>query len=95
MAFSIEGTELVSTYVCYENEADDERLADFVHGNTDELAADFGKGVYLGDTDFTRRTDRFVSDDNFQRLQEVRLAWDPDRRFGGYLIDDESKLNTR
>jgi FAD/FMN-containing dehydrogenase len=95
MAFSIEGTGLVSTYVCYENADDDERLADFVHRNTAELAADFGKGAYLGDTDFTRRTDRFVSDENFQRLQEIRVARDPDRRFCGYLIDEESKLNTR
>ena len=95
MAFSIEGTGLVSTYICYEDAEDDERLADFVHGNTAELAADFGKGAYLGDTDFTRRTDRFVSDENFQRLQEIRRAWDPDRRFCGYLIDDESRLNTR
>jgi FAD/FMN-containing dehydrogenase len=95
MAFSIEGTGLVSTYICYADADDDERLADGVHGNTAELAADFGKGAYLGDTDFTRRTDRFVSDDNFQRLQEIRLARDPDRRFCGYLIDDESKLNTR
>jgi hypothetical protein len=55
----------------------------------------FGKGTYLGDTDFTRRTDRFVSDENFQRLQEIRRAWDPDRRFCGYLIDNEPKLNTR
>jgi FAD/FMN-containing dehydrogenase len=95
MAFSIEGTGLVSTYICYDGAEDDERLADWVHGNTAELAADFGKGVYLGDTDFTRRTDRFLSDENFQRLQDIRLAWDPDRRFSGYLISDESKLNTR
>ena len=95
MAFSVEGTGLVSTYICYEDAEDDERLADFVHGNTAGLAADFGKGAYLGDTDFTARTDRFVLNENFQRLQEIRRAWDPDRRFCGYLIDDESRLNTR
>jgi FAD/FMN-containing dehydrogenase len=95
MAFSVEAAGLVSTYVCYGDTADDERFADFVHGNTAELAAEFGKGVYLGDTDFTHRPDRFVSDENFERLQQVRLAWDPDRRFCGYLINDESKLNTR
>jgi len=93
MAFSIEGTGLVSTYVCYDDPALDEPLADFVHGATAELAADFGKGVYLGDTDFTRRGDRFVAEDNFKRLREVRLARDPGRRFCGYLIDDEAKLN--
>jgi FAD/FMN-containing dehydrogenase len=95
MAFSVEGIGLVSTYICYEDAGDDERLANFVHGNTAELAADFGKGAYLGDTDFTARTDMFVLDDNFQRLQEIRRARDPDRRFCGYLIDDASRLNTR
>jgi FAD/FMN-containing dehydrogenase len=95
MAFSVEGIGLVSTYICYADAEDDERLADFVHGHTAELAADFGKGAYLGDTDFTARTDRFVLNENFQRLQEIRRAWDPDRRFCGYLIDDESRLNTR
>jgi len=94
MAFSIEGTGLVSTYVCYADADDDERFGDWVHGNTAELAADLGKGVYLGDTDFTRRTDQFLAADNFERLQKVRRAWDPDRRFCGYLISDESKLNT-
>jgi FAD/FMN-containing dehydrogenase len=93
MALSVEGTGLVSTYICYDNADDDERMADFVHGSTAALAADFGKGVYIGDTDFTRRADRFLSDQSFQRLQEIRSAWDPDYRFCGYLIDDESKLN--
>jgi FAD/FMN-containing dehydrogenase len=96
MAFSVEGTGLVSTYMCYENPGDDERFGDFVHSKTAELSADLdGKGVYLGDSDFSRRTDRFLSDDHFERLQKIRQTWDPDRRFCGYLINDESKLNTR
>ena len=95
MALSVEGTGLVSSYICYESAEDDERLGQWVHGNTSALAADFGKGCYLGDTDFTQRPDRFLSDENFQRLQQIRRAWDPDRRFSGYLIADESRLNTR
>jgi FAD/FMN-containing dehydrogenase len=94
MALSVEGTGLISTYLCYEDAEDDQRLGEFVHGWTAELAAKFGKGVYLGDSDFTSRPDRFVSDENFERLQALRLAWDPDRRFCGYLIDDEAKLNS-
>ena len=94
MALSVEGTGLISTYICYENAEDDEPLAEFVHGWTAELAAKFGKGVYLGDSDFTRRPDRFVSDENFERLQALRLEWDPDRRFHGYLIYDEANLNS-
>jgi len=95
MALSIEGLGNIATYVCYEDPDDDERLADWVHGATGELAARFGKGVYIGDSDFSHRPDRFVSDDHFARLREIRQARDPEGRFCGYLIDDESKLNAR
>jgi len=87
MALSIEGLGNIARYVCYENAVDDERLADWVHGNTGELAARFGKGVYIGDSDFSRRPDRFVSDEHFARVQEIRLARDPKADSGGYLID--------
>jgi FAD/FMN-containing dehydrogenase len=96
MAFSVEATGLVSTYICYTDPDDDERFGDFVHSKTAELSAALdGKGVYLGDSDFSRRTDRFLSDDHFERLQKIRQTWDPERRFCGYLINDESKLNSR
>ena len=52
-----------------------------------------GKGVYLGDTDFTRRPDRFLSDENFRRLQEIRARRDPDGLFCSYLIADGAQLN--
>ena len=95
MALSIEGLGNIATYVCYENADDDERLADWVHGSTGELASRFGKGVYIGDSDFSRRPDRFVSDEHFARVQEIRLARDPEGRFCSYLINDKAKLNTR
>ena len=41
------------------------------------LAAAHGTGVYLGDTDFTRRQDRFLSDDAYRRLAAIRAARDP------------------
>ncbi len=51
---------------------------------TRELAK-VGCGVYLGDTDFQRRRDRFVSDRAYRRLGEVRATWDPDGGFCSYL----------
>ncbi len=60
--------------------------------HTTRLAA-LGKGVYLGDTDFTRRADRFLSPENFARLQEIRARRDPDGRFCSYLIADGAQLN--
>ena len=59
MAFSVEANVYVATYAIYTDPADDERYAGWVHRRTAELAAACGAGVYLGDTDFTRRQDRF------------------------------------
>ena len=84
MAFSVEANVYLATYVIYADEADDERYAAWVHGRTAELAG-AGCGVYLGDTDFQRRHDRFVSDQAFRWLSEVRAAWDPDGVFCSYL----------
>jgi hypothetical protein len=51
--------------------------------------------VYLGDTDFQRRHDRFVSDEAYRRLAEVRATWDPERRFCSYLDGAPGRLNER
>ena len=65
MAFSVEGHAYIATYAIWPDPADDDRHRDWVVRHTNRLAA-VGKGVYLGDTDFTRRADRFLSDENFR-----------------------------
>jgi len=57
------------------------------------LAAAHGAGVYIGDTDFTRRQDRFVSDEAYRRLAGVRAVRDPDGRFASYLAANPKGLN--
>jgi len=64
-----------------------------VHRRTAELAAACGTGVYLGDTDFTRRQDRFMSDDAYRRLAAIRAERDPDGRIASYLTSDAEGLN--
>jgi FAD/FMN-containing dehydrogenase len=93
MALSIEGLANIAVYCCYESADDDERMAEWVHNNMGDLAARFGKGVYIGDTDFSRRPDRFVSDENFVRVEKIRRKWDPTGLFCGWLINDNSKIN--
>ena len=95
MAFSVQANVYLATYVIYTDAADDERFAEFVHSRTDALAAMGGAGVYLGDTDFTRRSDRFLSDANYRRLQDVRAQRDPDGRFCSYLIGAAGQVNRR
>jgi FAD/FMN-containing dehydrogenase len=93
MAFSIEGHAYLATYAIWPDPADDDRHRDWVVGHARRLAAAVGKGVYLGDTDFTRRPDRFLSDENFRRLEEIRRQRDPDRLFCSYLIAEGATLN--
>jgi FAD/FMN-containing dehydrogenase len=95
MAFSVQGNAYVATYLVYTDAADDEKYRSRVHAGTAAIAAAGGVGVYLGDTDFTGRQDRFLSDENFARLAEVRAARDPDGLFVGYLTADEAGLNRR
>jgi FAD/FMN-containing dehydrogenase len=92
MAFSVEGHAYIATYAIWPDPADDDRHRDWVVRHTNRLAA-VGKGVYLGDTDFTRRPDRFLSDENFRRLHEIRARRDPDGLFCSYLIADGAELN--
>ena len=93
MAFSVEGNVYVATYLIYSDEADDEKYRTRVHEQTSAIARDGGVGVYLGDTDFTRRPDRFLTDANFARLEEIRAVRDPQRMFASYLVTDSERLN--
>lgn len=93
MAFSVEGNVYVATYAIYTDPADDEHYRTWVHDRTASVAAQGGVGVYLGDTDFGRRNDRFLSDEHYDRLEQIRAARDPQGRFETYLTGDPDGLN--
>jgi FAD/FMN-containing dehydrogenase len=93
MAFSVQGNVYVATYLIHTDPADDERYRSEVHEWTAAIARDGGVGVYLGDTDFTRRTDRFLSDDHLRRLEEIRDVRDPQHVFASYLVSRPDRLN--
>ena len=82
----------IATYAIYTDPADDARYSEWVHHRTAELAA-HGAGVYLGDTDFTRRQDRFLSDEAYRHLGAIRAERDPSSRFASYLTSDPEGLN--
>jgi FAD/FMN-containing dehydrogenase len=84
MAFSLEANVYLATYAIWTDPADDERHRDWVAGHHARLAS-VGEGVYLGDSDFSRRPDRFMAGANLARLEEVRAARDPDCLFTSYL----------
>jgi FAD/FMN-containing dehydrogenase len=93
MAFSVEANVYVATYLIHADAADDETYRSRVHTQTAAIAAAGGAGVYLGDTDFTRRPDRFLSDAHFRRLEQIRDQRDPGRVFASYLVSEQERLN--
>jgi FAD/FMN-containing dehydrogenase len=92
MAFSMEGNVYVAIYAMNEHPADDERVRGWVDDRMRELAP-VAKGLYLGDSDFTKRGGKFMTDENYARVESLREQWDPERRFAGYLKADHVELN--
>jgi FAD/FMN-containing dehydrogenase len=84
MAFALEANVYLATYAIWADPAEDDLHRTWVHDHHASLA-EVGEGVYLGDSDFTRRPDRFTLDANLARLQEIREARDPDGLFCSYL----------
>jgi FAD/FMN-containing dehydrogenase len=82
MAFSLEANVYLATYAIWTDPEDDERHRSWVHGHHARLAEQVGEGVYVGDSDFARRPDRFLLEGNAQRLAAIRAQRDPDGVFG-------------
>jgi FAD/FMN-containing dehydrogenase len=85
MAFSLEAGVYLATYAIWTDPAEDERHRGWVHGHHARLAEAVGRGVYIGDSDFSRRPDRFMADANRLRLEQIRGERDPDGVFVSYL----------
>ena len=99
MALSLQTDMYFATYavcedaVC-EDTVQDAACREFVDATMARLEP-FSPGCYLGDSDFTVRPDRFMSDEAWHRYQAIRAGRDPERRFASYLTADEAALNTR
>ena len=76
MAFSMQSEVYLASYVAWESPEDDERCVDWLASVMADLEP-VTVGQYLGDSDLSRRQVRFMSDENFQRLQEIRAVRDP------------------
>ncbi len=92
MALSVQTDIYFATYVVCADQQQDALCRSWTDATMDRLAP-FDAGCYLGDSDFTVRTARFMSEEAWQRFRRVRAARDPDRLFAGYQCADESALN--
>jgi hypothetical protein len=92
MALSVQGDLYFATYVVAGDQAQDALCRSFTDETMARLAP-FDTGCYLGDSDFTVRPDRFLSEAAWNRYRRVRADRDPGRLFAGYDVPDESLLN--
>ncbi|MGY5055681.1 FAD-binding oxidoreductase [Streptomyces sp. 900105755] len=84
MAFSLQSEIYCASYVVHDDATRDAEL----RGWLDEAMAAMQpvtEGQYLGDSDFTVRQLRFMGDEQWRRLNEIRDARDPKGVFAGHL----------
>ncbi|MFE5030883.1 FAD-binding oxidoreductase [Streptomyces sp. NPDC056683] len=84
MAFSLQSEIYCASYVVHDDATRDAEL----RGWLDEAMAAMQPvtaGQYLGDSDFTVRQLRFMGDEQWRRLNEIRDARDPKGVFAGHL----------
>ena len=92
MALSLQSEIYYAVYTVWEDEADDARCKAWLLDRMTEVEP-VSIGQYLGDSDFVTRPSKFVADDNYARLEQVRQKYDPAGRFHSYLISDGVPLN--
>jgi hypothetical protein len=86
MAVSLQPDLYFAAYVAGRSPADDGRCRSWLDATMSRLSS-YSEGCYLGDSDFTVRPDRILSDAAWSRFQQVRAVRDPAGRFSGYLGD--------
>jgi FAD/FMN-containing dehydrogenase len=92
MALSVQSDIYFATYVVGDSPAQDGACRSWVDDTMRRLAP-FSVGCYLGDSDFTVRPDRFMSDAAWDRFRRIRADRDPDGLFPGYDCADPALLN--
>jgi FAD/FMN-containing dehydrogenase len=93
MAFSLQSEIYLASYVPWMDAAEDDahrRWLDEVMAAMEPVTV----GQYLGDGDLSRRQVRFMADDNWERLQRIRVERDPDGLFVGHLAGDGGPQNS-
>ncbi len=84
MAFSMQSEIYCATYVVHDEPERDGELRAWLDGAMAAMQP-VTAGQYLGDSDFTVRQLRFMGDEQWRRLNDIRAARDPKGLFVGYL----------
>ena len=92
MALSLQTEIYLALYVVWQDEADDDHCRSWLAERMEEVET-VSIGQYLGDSDFNTRPSKFVGDENYMRLEEIRRRYDPNGRFHSYLAPEKMVLN--
>lgn len=88
-AFSMQSSMSMNVYAVYDDEADDERMAQWHAEAIRGLIPYSNGGGKLNDSDLYRRPMKALSDSSLARYRAARDLYDPDRVFSGYPhLDD-------
>ncbi len=92
MAFSLQTEIYFASYVCWESEKDDDVNKKWLK-NIMQHIEPITAGQYLGDSDFTAHQRKFISNENWEKLEQIRAKCDPNGRFHSYLANKDAVLN--
>ncbi|MGW0712679.1 FAD-binding oxidoreductase [Streptomyces sp. NPDC002643] len=84
MAFSLQSEIYCASYVVHDEPGRDAELRAWLDEAMAELRP-VTAGQYLGDSDFTVRQLRFMGEEQWRRLKEIRAVRDPKGLFAGHL----------
>lgn len=92
MALSLQADLYFATYVIWKDEADDESSRAWLAEQMRRIEP-VSDGLFLADSDFTKRPAKFISDAHWERLEKLRARYDPDGLFHAYLAEPGTVLN--
>jgi FAD/FMN-containing dehydrogenase len=84
MAYSVEDDVYIALYAVWADAADDHRFALWPGERMREMEH-LSSGIQLADENLAERPDRFLTDANRAKLDEIRAKWDPDGIFWPWL----------
>jgi len=92
MALSLQADLYFATYVIWKDEADDESSRAWLAEQMRRIEP-VSDGLFLADADFTRRSAKFIFDAHWERLEKLRVRYDPNGLFHAYLAEPGTQIN--
>jgi FAD binding domain len=92
MAFSLQTDIYFAAYVLWEDAEEDDHNKIWLKKIMQHIQP-ITAGQYLGDSDFTAHGRKFISDTNYEKLEEIRAKRDPSGLFHSYLKNENVVLN--